>query len=659
MPFRFVLLFVLIVGAGRAQTLVPFDEAKYTDSLKNHLTKTGSDSEKMSALLLLADYYRNFDKNLSSNYLKEAKPLAKPNTFNEGKYYFFEGQFKTVNDKENAAESFRKSIAVLEKLKTKEADELLSSAWYNYGITQKNKEGYPYLIKLILEKSIPLVEKHQNQKKLGHLYSQLGIIFTYNAEFGKAKTYLDRALQLLEKNAPASPELFYTYLNLVSNYCFQAQGDAAKTQLDKAEKIISGYPHSSANPLFIYHKALYEITKEKNDLALITLEEGIKSAKKFNQNQLLQMFYMNKYDILKKQKRFADAKQVLVAILNEKTLLADASNRKTIFKEAQTLNEIMGDHLEALIWSKKYAALSDSLHESKTKLEINNLEAKFNTSEKEKQLAQQELELNTKNQYMWILGIASLFFLSYGIFAFFTFKNKKKLAEQREIILSQKLKEAEQKEQLKVTKAILDGEERERQRVAKDLHDGLGGMLAGVKFNLSTWSSNNLESAQVEDFHKILNQLDNSVSELRRVARNLMPESLLNFGLEVALKDLCESYMNDTLQIDFQPMNIERDLSLNTQLNIYRIVQELLSNAVKHSGASNILLQCAQSENQFYITVEDNGKGILVKDRNKMKSMGLKNLQSRVEYLKGKMEILAEANEGTSINIELATNAVA
>ena len=90
MPFRFVLLFVLIVGAGRAQTLVPFDEAKYTDSLKNHLTKTGSDSEKMSALLLLADYYRNFDKNLSSNYLKEAKLLAKPNTFNEGKYYFFE-----------------------------------------------------------------------------------------------------------------------------------------------------------------------------------------------------------------------------------------------------------------------------------------------------------------------------------------------------------------------------------------------------------------------------------------------------------------------------------------------------------------------------------------------------------------------------------------
>ena len=233
------------------------------------------------------------------------------------------------------------------------------------------------------------------------------------------------------------------------------------------------------------------------------------------------------------------------------------------------------------------------------------------------------------------------------------------MAEQREINLNQKLKEAEQKEQLKVTKAILDGEERERQGVAKDLHDGLGGMLAGVKFNLSAWSSNNLESGQVQDFHKILNQLDSSVSELRRVAGNLMPESLLNFGLEIALKDLCEFYMKDHLHIDFQPMNIDKNLSLNTQLNIYRIVQELLSNAVKHSGATNILLQCTQSEDQFFITIEDNGKGILAQDQNKLKSMGLKNLQNRVEYLKGKMEISSEQNEGTSINIELATNAVA
>ncbi len=181
-------------------------------------------------------------------------------------------------------------------------------------------------------------------------------------------------------------------------------------------------------------------------------------------------------------------------------------------------------------------------------------------------------------------------------------------------------------------------------------------MLAGVKINLSTWSNNHLEENQYESFHKILNQLDSSVSELRRVARNLMPESLLNFGLEIALKDLCEFYMKEDLQIDFQAIDIQKDIPLNLQVNIYRIVQELLSNAVKHSNANNILVQCSQNESEFYITVEDNGKGISENEINKWKGLGLKNLQNRVDFLKGKMEIQSAESQGTSINIEIKTN---
>ncbi|MCG7280887.1 sensor histidine kinase [Chryseobacterium taklimakanense] len=323
------------------------------------------------------------------------------------------------------------------------------------------------------------------------------------------------------------------------------------------------------------------------------------------------------------------------------------------------LEEKQGKFRDAFHYAKKRIAVSDSMKINDQNEAINEMETKFRTAEKEKQLAVQELEINKKNQYMRTFIITTLVFLGAGLFTYFYFRNKKKLSEQREINLQQKLKEKEQTEQLKVTKAILDGEERERERVAKDLHDGLGGMLAGVKINLSTWSSNHLEENQYESFHKILNQLDSSVSELRRVARNLMPESLLNFGLEIALKDLCEFYMKDGLTIDFQAINIQKNLPLNLQVNIYRIVQELLNNAVKHSNADNVLVQCSQNAEEFYITVEDNGKGITESEMSKVKSLGLKNLQNRVDFLKGKMEIQSIQNEGTTINIEVKTGAVA
>lgn len=243
------------------------------------------------------------------------------------------------------------------------------------------------------------------------------------------------------------------------------------------------------------------------------------------------------------------------------------------------------------------------------------------------------------------MGLVLLLALSLLIFLFIIFRKNKKINEQR-------INDIKQKEELSLTKAILDGEERERERIARDLHDGLGGMLAGVKINFSTWSSSHLNPEKDQEFYKILGQLDSSVSELRHVARNLMPESLLNFGLETALLDLCEFYNRKNLEIDFQAIDIDKKLPLNIQLNIYRIVQELLANAIKHAEASNILLQCSQSHENFLITIEDNGKGFDKNIENITKSMGLRNLKNRVNYLKGKMEINSD-DQGTAINIEL------
>ena len=199
---------------------------------------------------------------------------------------------------------------------------------------------------------------------------------------------------------------------------------------------------------------------------------------------------------------------------------------------------------------------------------------------------------------------------------------------------------------------MLQGEERERRRWAGDLHDGLGGMLAGVKMNL-TGLTVTAPVAQDADLNKVIGQLDHSISELRRIARNMMPEALLKLGLETALKDLCESVMTDQVRVDFQSFGIEKTIPQPTQVTIYRIVQELLTNAIRHGHASSILLQCSQNEGVFFVTLEDNGKGFDPHKAAHAKGIGLSNVKSRVDYLNGKMDIASAVNEGTTINIEL------
>lgn len=657
-----IILSILFFSSLSSQQVLPLNEKIYIDSLKSIVKSRLGNSEKVSANYLLSNYYRNTDSAISRRCLELGKDLSKNNGFLKAEFFYYNGLFLLDKDKEKASEYFQVAIKELGKFKTERSDIIQAFAWFNYGVIQKNREGYPFFIKIMLEKSIPLVEKYENRRTVGFLYSQLALTFTYNAEFKKAEYYNNKAIEILQKSAPHSAELFHAYLTASNNFCYQAQGEQSKFFLDKAEVMIKPYPESSSNAIFLYSKALYLITKQYNKEALPIIEKGLLYAKKFNQNILVQMFYLNQYDVLRKLKRYTEAKNVLESILEEKTLVIDVNNRKTIYRQLSNLNEEMENPSDALSWERKYSKLNDSLNSQNIKLKIHTLEKKFNTAEKERRIAalnseknEKQLMVNKKNSYLWGLSLILLLTVSLFILLLTIYMKNKKISEQKEINFQQKIKDIRQEEELTLTKAILESEERERERIARDLHDGLGGMLAGVKINLSSWSSN-LSKEENTEFSKILKQLDRSVGELRYVARNLMPESLLNFGLETALNDLCEFYIRKDLQIDFQPLNIKGTILLPIQVNIYRIVQELLANAVKHSEGSHILLQCSQSEGHFMITVEDDGKGFATDKYKTTNSMGLRNLRNRVHYLKGKIDIISD-KEGTTICIEFDINA--
>ena len=635
------------------------------DSLENAL-KTEKDPKKKANLYLsIVTYIAENDSVKARKYIENAKALTKENdAVGQAKILNSIGYLYLTRDLDKAKSNYLEGLKILEKETSPEALNLKAKLWYNISANAQRTGNAEEALKIALQNGLPVAEAAPDKIYIINFQMLIGLIFYNEGNYQKALQYLISAEKNLKKtdNSPQNVK----YKTLVQIYIAEvylkdeSKYALAKKRLDVAEKMLSKNPNVDIEAELFHLQSLYYYFTGQPVAALEKVEKGLAHSKKYQNFYQQTRLTFIKAKILPLLGRHDEAVKIILEMKDDvMNLTQNGLNLATIYEDLSIIEEDRGNYKEALRYANLRIGIMDSLHKNSQNQAINELETKYRTANKEKQLAQKELELSNKTKYMWILGLISLLFLSSAVFIYKNFRNKKKIAEQREINLRQKLREKEHQEELKVTKAILDGEERERERVAKDLHDGLGGMLAGVKINLSTWSSHHLEENQVESFHKILNQLDTSVSELRRVARNLMPESLLNFGLEVALKDLCEFFMKDGLHIDFQGINLKNNLPLNLQINIYRIVQELLANAVKHSGATNILVQCSQSDNEFYITVEDNGTGIKENDMEKTKSLGLKNLKNRVDFLKGKIEIQTEEKEGTSINIELKTNAVA
>ena len=285
------------------------------------------------------------------------------------------------------------------------------------------------------------------------------------------------------------------------------------------------------------------------------------------------------------------------------------------------------------------------------------MEAKFKNKEnenkiKELEIQKQQAELTAKyNQLHYIVfGLISFILLLTTIFLMKNFKSQKRIASQKEINYNQNLNALAIQKELDVMQAMINGEEAERKRIARDLHDGIGSRLSALEMQLQTMNESANNAAPFQSF---TDSLSKSIIELRQIAFNLMPETLLKLGLELALKDLCHSLRTNKVTVAFQANEISKSIKANDQVTIFRIVQELINNALKHSNCTEIIVDCSQNDDLFLITVEDNGKGFNSVDLAAYNGLGLKNIKNRIELLKGKLDVQSIPNKGTVFNIEL------
>ncbi|NVO21078.1 MAG: sensor histidine kinase [Bacteroidetes bacterium] len=528
-----------------------------------------------------------------------------------------------------------------------------------YGTLEDYKnQGVCYLTCLKIE------EQRKDLRRIAELTDELGVVYSYQEIFNKSLQYYTKALDTyLQLNDTLNIAKCYSHIGtLHSSREFCETRTLAQRAVDFAtaikylEKSVDLCRKINYKPLMINGFVNIGSVYNKLDQPSKALPYILDALSYYRQNNNLNningtlytlgktYFKLKKYDLstncyLESMKigldnHFLDGIQYLYEAMAQ--TYASANDFKNAYK-----------------YYLKYMTIRDSLVNAEKARSLFELETKYQSEKKEKEILKLTSEKREKN--FLILTLTCLVFLMtiIGFFIFKNIRNNRIITEQTIRIKEQHIQELEKERQLIATRSVLQGEEAERSRMARDLHDGLGGLLSGVKINLSAMKGNSIiteENAQA--FDHAIKLLDHSITELRRVAHNMMPETLVHYGLKAAFEDFISRMRTEDLPgIDFQFFGEEGRYSSELEITVYRIGQELVNNALKHSEAQSINLQLISESSRLCIQVMDNGKGF----DTSLKSSGGKGLESirdRVAANNGKFEIWSKPSEGTEATVE-------
>lgn len=204
-------------------------------------------------------------------------------------------------------------------------------------------------------------------------------------------------------------------------------------------------------------------------------------------------------------------------------------------------------------------------------------------------------------------------------------------------------------------RAVMEAEENERQRIAKDLHDGVGQMMSAAKMNLSAFESElrfNTEE-QRKSFEKVISLVDESCREVRTVSHIMMPNALLKNNLGDAIREFTGKLNQKNLRVVVYTEGLDQRLDSNIETMLYRVVQECVNNTIKHAGASTLDISLIRDKDGISGTIEDNGKGYDSSDPEKLKGIGIKNISSRIDYLKGTVDFDSAPGRGTVVALHI------
>lgn len=486
-------------------------------------------------------------------------------------------------------------------------------------------------------------------KKKSDLYSNMSSVFNTLKNLPRADEYIDKALAIAESYKNDKVIAFYTQQKADNFYENGQIERALRLRLKTIATLENGAIQKSFLQTFYLKISNEYFELDKTDSAKLFAQKSLQTASELEVPDAMAHSYMQLGEIALKEKQYNLAEDYLKKCTAYFTQSNDPHEKRSFADMMRRLMFATGRYKEAYSYYETYHELNDRILKSERSKQFSDREAKYQSEKKDAQIKLQQSSIKQKNTFNYLLigGAGALFLIS--ILSWINFRSKQKLQQQR-------INELETEKKLAATEAVLKGEEQERTRLAKDLHDGLGGMLSGIKFSLNTMKGNLVmtpENAQA--FERSMDMLDSSIKEMRRVAHNMMPEALVKFGLDTALKDVCTDInQSGALQVNYQSIGMQQvQINSVTASTIYRIVQELLNNTIKHASAKNAIVQLSKTDGILSVTVEDDGKGFDTAILKQTRGIGWDNIQNRVEFLKAKMDVDSSPGKGTSVHIEI------
>jgi len=463
--------------------------------------------------------------------------------------------------------------------------------------------------------------------------------------------FMDEYLEYArEKNDPALLAKAYTQLgSILINSDVQKTIQYFKKAIQENKKTDDSLMNAK-----IHHNlgvAYGEMTKEK-DSAMHHYEIALVEYRKRNLTDYISYIYNNKASV------FKQLKQIDSAIIYYKKAEAIApkefekENKRLLYNHMADAYELNEDFGNAYKYLKLETIYRDSIQQSEQNKAMLDIQTKYEVEKKENE------NLKLKQNRIWLLSAlgALILVLIIGFLAYKNLQSKKKITEKDFEVQKQKLDAVLKQQELAGIDAMIEGQEKERKRIADDLHDNLGSLLATLKLHFQNLKVRKDRLKEEED--RLLEQTDNLIDEAYQQVRSIAHAKNAGVhaqeGLLPAVKNFASKVSaSNKLVIEVEDSGMDDQLENSMEIMIFRIIQELITNVIKHAEASEATIHLTHYGDSINILVEDDGKGFVLDEVKPKEGMGIYSIQKRVEHFGGTVDFESIPNKGTSVVINM------